>query len=76
MLGVRKKKIIQNLIDMLELDSSELVRSTVLKALTNLAPNNPKVLQAFNNLEKSSKIYKYFYFKIFLLIFQFIFLII
>lgn len=60
MLGVRKKKIIQNLIDMLELDSSELVRTTVLKALGSLAPNNPRVIQAFNNLEKNSKIYKYF----------------
>ncbi|RMZ95383.1 hypothetical protein BpHYR1_002877 [Brachionus plicatilis] len=58
MLGVRKKKVIQNLIDMLELDSSEFVRTTVLKTLGNLAPNNPKVIQAFNNLEKSSKIYK------------------
>lgn len=60
MLAVRKKKIIQNLIDMLELDSSELVRKNVLKALGNLAPQNPRVIQAFNNLEKSSKIYKYF----------------
>jgi hypothetical protein len=58
MLGIRKKKIIQQLIDMLELDSSEYVRTTVLKALTSLAPKNPKVIQAFNNLEKNSKIYK------------------
>ncbi|CAF0931369.1 unnamed protein product [Brachionus calyciflorus] len=58
MLGLRKKKIIESLVDMLELDSSEYVRTTVLKALNNLAPKNPKVMQAFNNLEKNSKIYK------------------
>ncbi len=81
MLGVKKSKFIHTLIDMLELDTSESVRTMVslrkyfqilklkyinlytktlkvLKALLHLAPNNPKVIQAFNNLEKNSKIYQ------------------
>jgi hypothetical protein len=79
MLGVKKTKFIHTLIDMLELDTSESVRTMVslknyfqilnlkylsllklkvLKALLHLAPNNPKVVQAFNNLEKNSKIYQ------------------
>lgn len=43
MLGIKKVKTIQTLVDMLELDSSEHVRAMVLKALIHLAPNNPKV---------------------------------
>lgn len=58
MLGIKKFKIIATLIDMLELDTSEHVRAMVLKALFYLAPNNPKVIQAFNGLEKNSKIYQ------------------
>lgn len=83
MLGVKKAKVLQTLIDMLELDNNEYVRtlvsveeinffnfffflkklnknfnSKVLKALFSLAPNNPKVLFAFNSLEKNSRIYQ------------------
>lgn len=58
MLGVKKTKFINTLVDMLELDTSEQVRTMVLKALIHLSPNNPKVIQAFNNLEKNSKIYQ------------------
>ncbi len=56
MLGVNKTKVLTMLIDMLELDNSEYVRSLVMKALFFLAPNHPKVVAAFNNLEKGSKI--------------------
>jgi hypothetical protein len=58
MLEVKQSKLIETLIDMLELDESERVRVRVLKALFNLAPNNMKVIKAFNNLEKNSKIYQ------------------
>ncbi len=51
-------KVLSTLIDMLELDNSEHVRSLVMKALFFLAPEHPKVVFAFNNLEKSSKIYQ------------------
>lgn len=59
MLGVKKAKVLQILIDMLELDNNEHVRTLVLKALFSLAPNNPKVNFAFNSLEKNSRIYQY-----------------
>ena len=58
MLGVNTTKVLVTLIDMLELDSSERVRSLVLKVLFFLAPNHPKVVASFNNLEKNSKIYQ------------------
>lgn len=78
MLGAKKNKVLHTLIDMLELDNNEHVRTLVksfitkkkknliyfslkkvLKALFSLAPNNPKVLFAFNSLEKNSRIYQF-----------------
>ena len=58
MLGVNRAKVLITLIDMLELDNSETVRTLVMKALYFLAPNHPKVVFAFNSLEKNSKIYQ------------------
>jgi hypothetical protein len=58
MLNVKRNKIIQILIDMLELDSSEAVRNNSAKALIQLAPNDPKVILAFSNIDKKAKIYK------------------
>lgn len=58
MLGVSTNKVLVSLIDMLELDNSERVRSLVLKVLFYLAPNHPKVVSSFNGLEKNTKIYQ------------------
>ena len=58
MLTCKKPKVIITLIDMLELDNSEYVRSLVAKALFYLAPTHPKVVFTFNNLDKNSAVYQ------------------
>ena len=58
MLTCKKTKVIIALIDMLELDNSEHVRSLVVKALFYLAPTHPKVIFTFNGLDKNSTVYQ------------------
>ena len=58
MLGENRERVLTALIDMLELDNSERVRTLVMKALFLLAPENTKVITAFNNIDKNSRIYQ------------------
>ena len=57
-MSVKHERVIEKLIELVELDSSEEVRVASLKAIFNLAYNNPKVQQTFNKLDRNSNIYK------------------
>lgn len=53
-LGVKRGKVIQLLIEMLEFDGSDHVRVLIIKTLLHLVPDDHKVKIAFDQLEKSS----------------------
>jgi hypothetical protein len=64
MLNVKSQKVINVMLDMLDLDTSTHVRAAVLKALIQLAPNHAKVkkmsvthwhLHAFSKKDNSLK---------------------
>ncbi len=58
MLNVKHERVIDKLIELVELDNFEEVRIASLKAIFKLAYNNPKVQQTFNKLDRNSNIYK------------------